>query len=255
MALFEFDLAPVEDIVPWGEAGNRSLSWFALTDGLFRVRVGGQTLFEYTQEIQLHSGIETTFANYQIAAFVRDILGSVAPAIVKLPEAVERLASNWDLLTRLRRSCDTTNDLDYTAWSWLGERSPWTSYLVAHPHFQFVRISDEIQIHWDNRERLIDGMSVWTAQHGVYLLPVESFLEQCRAFADRLLTSMEGRIAGIEAGVMRPQVEVSGSSLRQQHASWKEEFDSYFKEHEPDIPWEQVEEALIALASKHGVPF
>ena len=36
MTLFELELAPVEQIHPWGEPGNLSLSWFALTDGRFR---------------------------------------------------------------------------------------------------------------------------------------------------------------------------------------------------------------------------
>ena len=38
--LFEFELKKIEDIEPWGAPEKPSLSWFALTDGTFRVEVG-----------------------------------------------------------------------------------------------------------------------------------------------------------------------------------------------------------------------
>ena len=261
MALFEFELARVEDIVPWGEPGDQSLSWFALTDGRFRVLVGDQVLFQYTEEILCHWKVAMREAEYQVAAFARDILGSVAAGVAKLPEDIERLAANWDLLTQLRKQSDADDseqaddDLSYNAWRWLGERSPWTSYLVANPSFQFVRIGDELHIHWDNRERLIDGIPVWTAHYGVHVLPVGSFLDECRNFANRLLDTMDDRIDEIETKAVRPQIEVDARSLRQQHATWRDEFASYFNEYKPDLPWSETQSALRALAEKRGVRF
>ena len=43
--LFEFELTPVECVAPWGEPLAQSLSWFALTDGAFRMPVGTDVLF------------------------------------------------------------------------------------------------------------------------------------------------------------------------------------------------------------------
>lgn len=258
MALFEFDLARVEDILPWGEPGEQSLSWFALTDGRFRMVVGEQVLFRYTDEILSHWGKSERDADYQVAAFARDVLGSVAAAVAPLTPRIARLASDWQLVTELKKPFDdvrAVDDLWYEAWRWLGERSPWTSYLVACPTFQFVRVGDEIRIHWDNRNLSIDGIPVWTAKQGVQVMSVEAFLEESSDFSRRLLSAMHDRIAGIESGTMKPQIEVSTSSLRQQHETWRAEFASYFGEYQPDIPWQETEKALLAIAEKKGLSF
>ncbi|MBA4106658.1 MAG: hypothetical protein C0485_12950 [Pirellula sp.] len=252
MAIFEFELASVEDILPWGEPGEQSLSWFALTDGRFRVIVGDQILFRYSDEILSHRGSLERDAEYQVAAFVRSILSCVAAAVAPLPPRIERLASNWQLLMELEKPLDdvrAVDDLWYDAWGWLGERSPSTSYLVGCPKFQFVRI------HWDNRGRSIDGLPVWTARQGVRVMSVEAFLEECRDLVRRLLSAMHERIAGIEVGAMKPQVEVSTSSLHEQHEMWRAEFASYFGEYQPDVPWQETENTLLAIAQKKGLRF
>lgn len=261
MALFEFDLFPIEDITPWGEPGRQSLSWFALTDGFFRVVVGEQILFRYTPEILAHWSEQARDASYQIAAFARDMLGSVAAGVAALPDFVERLAADRELLARLERQpcppdeedSGDAKDRRYAAWRWLGERSPWTSYLVAQPRLSFVRIGDEVRIHWDNRDRVIDGIPVWTAQYGVHALPVEVFLSECQDFSARLLGEMDARISRIEAGTARPRVEVEIFSLREQQESWRKELTSYFEASAPDIPWEQAEMALRVVAKTRGI--
>lgn len=258
MSLFEFELARVEDIPPWGEPGEQSLSWFGLTDGWFRMVVGDQVLFRYTDEILSLWGKSERDADYQIAAFAQDILGCVAAAVAPLPKRIERLASNWQLLVELREPIDGDlwdDDEWYQAWRWLGERSPWTSYLLACPRFEFVRVGNELRIHWDTRDERIDGAPVWTARQGTFVMSVEAFLEECRDFARRLLSAMEERIAGIEAGTIKPQIEVSIGSLREQHETWRADFASYFGEYKPDIPWQETEKALLAIAEKKGLRF
>jgi hypothetical protein len=258
MPLFEFQLASVDDIVPWGNPGEQRLSWFALTDGWFRINVGNQILFRYSDEILSHWGRAEKDADYQIASFARDILGCVAPGLAKLPAAIERLASNWDLLIRLYKPPVTdkpflaSEDRGYKAWRWLGERSPTTSYLVAYPHFYFIRVGDDIHIHWDNRNFLINGIPAWAAQMGVHIVSAANFSGECEEFADRLLTSMDQRIAGIESGILRPQIGVNIPSLRQQHETWRAEFSSYFSEHIPDISWVETESALRGIAENVG---
>ncbi len=54
---------------------------------------------------------------------------------------------------------------------------------------------------------------------------------------------------------MTPQVEVSTSSLRQQHETWRAEFASYFGEYQPDISWQETEKALLAISEKKGLYF
>ena len=261
MALFEFELARVEDIVPWETSAGPSLSWFALTDGQFRMPVGDQVLFEYSDEIMAHWGTTVRSADYQIAAFAREMLGSVAAGAARLPERVERLAAHWNRLSELQSEADPIDDSDeagdlaYAAWRWLGERSPWASYLVANPNFQFVRIGNELRVHWDNRDRVVDGRPVWTAQVGVYAMSVDSFVQECRDFAGRLLVEMDRRIGAIETGSVRAQTVLNPESLREQQETWRAEFESYFKEYQPDIAWQEAERALQVIADKKGLPF
>ncbi len=262
MALFEFELTPVQDIEPWDSPGGPNLSWFALSYGRFRMPVGDQVLFEYTDEILAHWGdcAERT-ADYQIAAFVRDTLGSVAAGTARLPERIERFAADSHRLHELRTETlalgrsPESEELSYTAWRWMGERHPWTGYLLACPNLYFLRIGDEVRIDWDNRDRMIEGCHAWTAERGVFAMPVESFVDECRDFAGRLLGAMDARIKSIEAGRETPQTPVDLQSLWQQHETWRVEFASYFKEYQPDIPWGETEAALQLIAEKRGLSF
>ena len=129
MAQFDFDLKNVESVIPWGETGNQNLSWFALTDGAFRMNVGDQVLFRYSDAILAHWGRGEREVDYQIASIARDILGSVAPGAAQMPPFFEALASNWDLLSRIDEwstvddsSPSEDEDVLYNAWRWRGER-------------------------------------------------------------------------------------------------------------------------------------
>jgi hypothetical protein len=118
-----------------------------------------------------------------------------------------------------------------------------------------ARVGDEVRIHWDNRDRAVDGLPVWTAQYGVHALGVESFIQECRDFAIRLLVAMDGRIRAIEAGAVRAQTVLNPRSLRAEQETWRAEFESYFREYQPDIAWQEAERALEAIATRAGLPF
>jgi hypothetical protein len=262
MPLFEFELTPVELVTPWGEPPAQSLSWFALTWGAFRMPVGTDFLFQYTPETLARWGEDPTSrgATYQIAAFARDALASAAAGAATMPRLFEHLASHPDLRRRLLRlsneiaaRSDEDQQRAYTAWRWLGERSPCMSYLVARPRFAFLRVGDEVHVAWDNSDAMIEGVKVWTAESGVLVLPVQAFLAECRSFADRLLASMEGRIEAIATGEARPRVSVDVGALREQHGAWAREFAGYFGSYTPDIEWRDAESALREIAREGGV--
>ena len=256
MALFEFELRDLGEIAPWETSKGPSLSWFALTDGHFRMPVGNEVLFEYTEAVQSHLKLEDPRVDYQIASIARDMLECLMPAIMKMPPRVERLASDWNKLRQLQKATEALDendeswDLTYNAWRWLGERSPWTSYFVSNPRFTFVRVRDEVRIHWDNRGLEIDGITAWTAQTGVHVLPVTAFIDECRSFSNRLLIQMAQRVDLLESGSAKAQVPVNIESLREQHDSWKAELETYFKERDTDLSWQETEHALCAAAEK-----
>jgi len=258
MTPFRFDLAAIESITPWGGPSKPDLSWFALTLGDFWIDLGCDELFRYTSAALAMWGLTKPYADYQIAAFVRDIRTCVGPALAPVPVEIERLAADVQRLANLesaaRRAADAMGTakgsrLNYTAWRWLGERSPWMSYLVQYPRFHFVRFGDEIEIGYDNRNCLIDGVPVWTAQIGACRIPVEAFVSAVTEASTALLDAMAARIDDIERGRATPQAPIDVVWLREQHATWERELTESLEPRPPDVPWDKTLAALRALGA------
>jgi hypothetical protein len=249
MNLFEFELAPVDQIEPWGKAPNLSLSWFALTDGVFKLNAGKHELFRYSNDIIQHWNLQSPYPDYQIAAFAGDFLNSVAQAITPLPDFLQPLAWNWDLLRELLiKSKD--HDEHYDAFHWLAERSPWPSYLHATPEISFIRKDRDIMIAWDNRHCMLDNMPVWQEEFGTHFISVDNYIDECQSFADRLLEQMLHRIDSIASGNVKPQISVDCADLLRQHETWKKEFADYFVySNTPDTDWDNTKGALIQIIS------
>ena len=259
MPLFEFNLHPVNEITPSGGGNDKSLSWFALTDGFFSMPVGDQILFQYSHEMVSHWNLKKGYADYQIAAFAWDLLECFAAAAMPLPSFVENLVSNQELLTQLRADDNNTEDEEqdsdvwYDAWRWLQERSPSISFLKAAPQLHFLRVGDTIRIIWDTRDRIVDGIPVWSAKSGQCSMSYSDFYQECLSFKDRLLKEMDQRIQEITSGAALPQISVDTKSLQQQQERWEIEFESYFENHEPDVSWHDTELALRAIARTKGI--
>jgi hypothetical protein len=257
MAVFEFELWDVANITPWGVPPKQSLSWFALTMGAFRMPVGNQVLFQYSPSICAHWGMASQDADYQVHAFARDMLIAFPHAITRLPPALESLAADWDSLRTAYKKVgplwETAQNLMYLAWRWLGERSPWTSYLTMHPEITFLRVGDDVRICWDNRDRIVDGIPVWTATSGVYSLPVAEFEVECRDFVARLCDAMAKRIEGISAGNARTRIPLDAEDLQRQHRESVAELNSLFQPRTPDIPWDETIRALDEVLPEFGL--
>lgn len=264
MALFEFELDPVEEIRPWRSPDGPYLTWFALTWGVFRMPVGSEVLFRYTDDILSHwhrqaadfAAPATKDVDYQLASLARDVLNCVMPAVAPLSPLAARIAEDRDLLEALTEVSvndeGLLGDLGLAS-RWLGERSPCTSYFVEAPRIHFLRLGDEVLVRWDNRSRLIDGIPVWTAAYGEQRLSVAAFLDEARDFANRLLATMATRLDAIDAGKARPQVTVDSASLRKQQVTWQQEFERYFEPRRPDISWAETDAALRAVARERGI--
>jgi hypothetical protein len=180
----------------------------------------------------------------------------VAPALVPLPPELARHAADVHGFAELQGRTARVRDqaatgemaeLYYTAWRWLGERSPCTSYLTQCPRFWFVRLGDDIQIGYDNRSCVADGVPVWTAQLGSHTVSIDEFSAATRGLATGLLAAMSARIDAIRDGRVAPQAPVSADALREQHAAWSAEFDDYFQPRTPDVAWDATLAAFAAL--------
>lgn len=276
--LFQFELAPVENIEPWGDndGGSLSLSLYALTDGHFRISVGNEALLRYTPEVISRWGLQNEDAEYQVACFARDVLASVSAVISPIPTFFENIVRDEALFRQLqnpsgKHPCERVpsaiiNELEagttkgdfkedrYTAFRWLGERSIWLNYLTACPNLWFVRVGNEVWIQWDNVDRKFEGVDVWTARRGTYSISAQAFLAECRGFSERLLSAMESRIVSVENGLVRAKIPLDTTSLRNQLLEFRNEFEnSLSASYQPDIGWEESEKAMRNIAFKSGI--
>lgn len=264
MSVFRFELAAVEEITPWGLPNDPSLSWFALTLGDFWIELGDATLFQYTPEaLAMWPKHPTPYADYQIASCVRDLRSCLEPALEPLPTELAAIAADVGALSELRTRTrataalidpDDNADLHYTAWRWLGERSPWMGYFVEPPRFQFVRLGNEIQIGYDNRECRLDGVPLWTAQLGSHRLSIDAFIAALNDISTSLLAAMAARIDDLAAGRAAPQTPVDIASLREQHTTWQNELTAPIAPREPDVPWSDTLAALTRLGALRSSP-
>jgi len=79
LALFEFELIPLADVVPWGEKPNLSLGWYGLTDSHYFMNVGEAQLFRYSDRIMQRwstkrEQYQHSYFEYQVARSYEDIL-------------------------------------------------------------------------------------------------------------------------------------------------------------------------------------
>lgn len=250
MPLFNFQLKPVAEIYPWGEGEDRYLNWFALSEGEFWIDVGNEVLFRYSDAICEHWKMSSVYPEHQIVEILSDMLDSAQCAMAPLPDFFESPARDWSELSDFKHDM-AEHSRHYDAFRWLGERSPATLYFVAFPNIAFYRVDDSIIIGWDNRHKKVDGISVWTADIGSFIIPVDRFWEECHQFVSRLLSAMDDRLMKIETKSEIPLVPTRHDELLGQHAKWKEELSSRLViREEPDVPWDEAEAAFRSLLAE-----
>ena len=82
--LINFTLAPIEEIVPWGEPGSYSLHWFGLTYGEYWIQAGEAALFEYSDHAR-NAGINR-YCDYQVVRLYEDLLDMLPYILEPVPE-------------------------------------------------------------------------------------------------------------------------------------------------------------------------
>ncbi len=250
MPLFNFRLKPTEQIAPWGEQPNQNLHWFALTEGEFYIEVGDERLFSYTQQVMKYWEMDEKYVDYQIASLARSILSIYGAATQPLSKFFTDRFSVWQKFADIIAD-SKDDDYSYEAFRWFGERSVDTGYFVECPQIAFYRIGGSINIVWDNRSRLIDGVPVWAAVFGVYTISVDDFRRECRDFCGRFLSDMEERINLLASGKIEGQIDVDIKALREVHVEWETELRGYLNDTENvDVSWSEAEKAFKIVVDR-----
>jgi hypothetical protein len=224
--LFNFTLAPLDEITPWGGPGQESLHWFGLTDSQYWLEVGAAKLLEYSDAARRRGS--SPFCDYQAARLYEDVIDLARDVLQPIPsDLVPCIAGQGRKRTRGRMSawCDKHPDpLDDRQWSvvdagltWISRRQLDTAYLTPSAHVLMWSDESMVHIEWDNRLQLIDGACAWTATVGAYSMTRAGFIAECKSFHERLMHEMSRRVGQVVAGGLSPKIRVDIQALLGEH--------------------------------------
>ena len=247
--LINFTLVPIENIRPWGSAGNYRLHWFGLTDGEYWIQAGEAALFEYGDNAQIAGA--NRYCDYQVVRLYEDLMEMLPYILEPVPEplvqymwgetakAWQRTYSAWgdknfDILDRSR-----FDEIFDAAVLWAGKR--WLDSGYLSPSANIAIWSDEKHVHigWDNRDRLFDGKPAWSAILGTYQMPRNEFVEEMKSFHLRLMEQMAARIVQVQQGALAPDIEIDLPRLVTEHEQRIRMLDTSLSLH-PQTDWKEV---------------
>lgn len=215
--IFNFILRPLEDIEPWGDPPDYSLSWFGLTDGHYWLRLGGHNLYEYSPEVCRHWRMGDRglpFVDYQVARLHEDLLKALPYVLDPVPADIAACADRLE--DALEAGKINNSDEDYWAVRWLGCRALCGAHLPAGIEVCFVRTGDSIRVLWNASNLYIDGIPAWTAGRGDFSLTVDDFLWEVHDFHDRLMSQMATRVLLAPEVMTRRGIRVNVAGLDQE---------------------------------------
>lgn len=225
--LFNFSLTPVEQVVPWGAPGEESLHWFGLTDGRYWIRAGEAALLEYAESMRELRGA-AQYCDYQVVRLYEDLLQMLGHVLEPVPPSlVEYIAGDgaldwhrklvaWEAKHGDRLDEDRYWKLLDASTTWVANRRLDTLYLSPSAEIWIWSDESMVTLEWDNRDKLVDGVPAWSAQHGSYRLPKSDFLSEVQSFHARLMGQMADRVARVAAGALAPNVRIDVPSLQRE---------------------------------------
>jgi hypothetical protein len=259
--LINFTLAPIEEIVPWGEPGSYRLHWFGLTWGQYWIQAGEATLFEYSDHAR-NGGI-SRYCDYQVVRLYEDLVEMLPVILEPIPESVVpyihgESAEVWrNAYHAWRDRNDNVLDTDHyweiadAAVAWSEKRHLDSSYLS--PSASIAIWSDQKCVHiaWDNRDRYSDGKPAWTAMLGSYQMPIDEFIEEIKSFHVRLMDQMAARVDQVLAGHFPPAIEIDLPGLVTEHEQRTRSLDEALSV-VPGTDWQRVETAIREILDARG---
>lgn len=199
-----FELKPIEKIIPWGENPDLSMHWFGLTDGLLWIRAGIETIYEYSDAARKYFGDNIIYNDYQLARFLEDFSG-ILPYV---REPVPKLL--YDKTGEFEKQTDAWKELHYEdedavfdkfyddefepLTRWYYNRMLDSGHLVGGPWIGCFRHGDRIKLYWKSDYRLENGSSIWTAPNGIFEMPYAGFVTAVNEFYSAFSEKMDRQV-------------------------------------------------------------
>lgn len=199
-----FELKPIEKIIPWGENPNLSMHWFGLTDGLLWIRAGAQMIYEYSDAAREYFGDNIRYNEYQLSRFLEDFSG-ILPYV---REPVPKLL--YDKTGEFEKQTDAWKELHYEdedavfeqfyddefepLTRWYYNRMLDSGHLIGGPWIGCFRHGDRIKLYWKSDYRLENGSSIWTAPNGIFEMPYTGFVTAVNEFYSAFSEKMDRQV-------------------------------------------------------------
>lgn len=233
----EFELQALDNIAPWGDSQNQSLSWFGLTLGFYRIGVGSDYLLSYSEAVRAPFALEYPEAysgpcvDYQVVRLWEDLLEMIPYVLEPVPEEFIRyldqdyvgFEAGWERVREYQDAQGTVDtpmglfdDITHAATLWQHGRFLDNWYLNPSARIWMWSEGDIVKIAWDNRDIEIDGQPAWSAQRGAYSLSREAFLDAVKSFDRALIQQMAERVDQVCGHWNRPEIHVDFDWLRQE---------------------------------------
>lgn len=204
---FHFRLRPLADVEPWGD---RSLHWFALTDGWYWIEVDGHRLFHHPSNADTG---QPSPVDYYVVRLWED-LQEVLPSLLEPVPAdlVDHMTSDQDAWYGA-----DVEDAEATL-DWYSSHFMYASYLVASPSILWWRsVADRDTITVDWRHCAEGGLDCTVPRQGRASVSTEMFWRAVEEFDRELIDAMDRRITEIEAGGLDPDIRLDIKQLRREH--------------------------------------
>lgn len=259
--LINFELTPVENVLPWGSHGNNILHWFGLTDGRYWIDAGGDTLFEYSERVR-RAGFDR-YCNYHVARIWEDITETLPTILDPIPQDLVRYISGEPGRARMATQYswferNLAADAGDEAWDVLGRanllfRNRYLDSTYLTPSASILMWSDDADVHieWENGDKLIDGELAWSAVRGSFHLPRAVFVAEVRAFHARFFEQMTLRIEQVAAGALHPDIHIDLPGLiaeNEQRRDWA----AQALEKRGQAFWDEIRSAILEISSDAG---
>jgi hypothetical protein len=251
--LVQFKLSPLDEIQPWGEAGDESLHWFGLSDGLYWLDVGDEELLRYSDRACERFG-GPRYCNYYLARIHEDLLDMMPRTLEPVPAALVpylcgESASAWERDSRAwyEREERPGNDLYWEASLWVDDRSLVTNYLSPPANVRLWSDAEFVTISWDNTEATFDGAPAWSATRGSYRLTRDQFIDEVKSFHSRLMRAMQARLNEVIDADLPSRIRVDVAGLKQEHEQRCRELELALSRRPDPTDWARVQRAIAAV--------
>jgi hypothetical protein len=231
---FRFGLCPVDEVSPWGGAGDRPmLRWFGLTEGWYWIQVGEYELLRYRQLDH-----PACYVDYYLARLWEDLIVLTPDVLEPVPADLQPFIASdptqwvrevWASRGEGNDEVDPTapDDPVVTAALWHGGHELDFSYLRNPPRLRLWRSvrgdRDEISVDWRHDD---DGEIGFTADPAVRVsVPTADYRQAVAALDQDLMTAMRQRVEDLDLRGGLPGVHIDLAELRRDHDNrtrWRE---------------------------------